>query len=182
MRTTIHHVCMLLKSISVPLRVHGWNIKYGSFTVNLCSLRLEWAVAYLVACLLQRSVNILNPSIYRLIFMTPLCSWFSWHHCAAESRKSTVSQYQYNLVWPVVNGGLKRWIINCTSSCSKLMRCTNKKDEVIKSPRTNFQFSWKNPAANYFRPQMVNLWVWENWHLFRWSWVKVIKLPKRDSI
>ena len=30
---------------------------------------------------------------------------------------------------------------------------------------------------------MVDLWVWDDfWHPYRWPWVKVTKLPKRDAI
>ena len=65
---------------------------------------------------------------------------------------------------------------------------------VIKSPRFlvrlrrrhsahTFQLPGKTPEANFFKPHMVDLWVWEFfWHPSRWPWVKVIKLPKRDAI
>ena len=47
----------------------------------------------------------------------------------------------------------------------------------------HFSTFWENPEANFFKPHMVDLWVWENfWHPSRWPWVKVTKLPKWDTI
>ena len=46
-----------------------------------------------------------------------------------------------------------------------------------------FQLSGKIPQAYFFKPHMVDLWVWENfWHPSRWPWVKVTKLPKRNTV
>ena len=64
-------------------------------------------------------------------------------------------------------------------------------DHIIKSPRVRFhrrlrrrrsantfQLSGKTPQSNFFKPHMVDLWVWENfWHPFRWP-----KLPKWNAI